>query len=323
MLTDRDAVISAVAYSDIFDYPLTEEEVKVWLILRKGYIPFTKVRGLEQVQQYGQNYHILPKRSHLIPLRKRRYMWSEEKWRIALRASRWVSLIPTVMLIGITGALAMHNTRKNDDIDLFFIVSPGTLWMSRLLVTGIVECMGVRRRPTDVTAPNKVCLNMFMTADALSVDKKERDLFTAHEVLQMQPLYIPGDVYQRFLFANRWVKKFLPNAWHKKTQSSKISAQGGSASGRKAQNHNVKVKSFAVLWFSDVVLRFEFCVLRLFETPSKLLQLWYMRQRRTTEVVSDQILRFHPRDARIWIKQKFRKRLDRYNVPLDKIFYSS
>lgn len=304
MLTDRDAVISAVAYSDIFDYPLTEEEVKVWLILRKGYIPFTKVRGLEQVQQYGQNYHILPKRSHLIPLRKRRYMWSEEKWRIALHASRWVSLIPTVMLIGITGALAMHNTRKNDDIDLFFIVSPGTLWTSRLLVTGIVECMGVRRRPTDVTAPNKVCLNMFMTADALSVDKKERDLFTAHEVLQMQPLYIPGDVYQRFLFANRWVKKFLPNAWEEIYQSSKFNPLAG---GQSSKSHIL----FLIAYFLSLGL----------EPLARIVQLWYMNKRRTTEVVSDQILRFHPRDARIWIKQKFRKRLDRYNVPLDKIFY--
>ena len=58
------------------------------------------------------------------------------------------------------------------------------------------------------------------------------------------------------------------------------------------------------------------------ERIAKLLQLWYMRKRRTTEVVSDKVLRFHPRDARVWVKQELQHRLDRFNIPLDKIFYA-
>jgi len=52
----------------------------------------------------------------------------------------------------------------------------------------------------------------------------------------------------------------------------------------------------------------------------KTVQLWYMKKHRTNEVISDTMLRFHPKDARIWIKREFAKRLARYNVPIDKFF---
>lgn len=51
-------------------------------------------------------------------------------------------------------------------------------------------------------------------------------------------------------------------------------------------------------------------------------QLWYMKRHRTSEVITDTVLRFHPKDARIWIKRRFAARLKGYNTPLDKIFYA-
>jgi len=54
----------------------------------------------------------------------------------------------------------------------------------------------------------------------------------------------------------------------------------------------------------------------------KVVQLWYMKKHRTSEVISDSILRFHPNDARVWIKRKLAARLKKYNIPLDKVFYA-
>jgi hypothetical protein len=48
----------------------------------------------------------------------------------------------------------------------------------------------------------------------LSTDQlrlSERNLFTAHEVVQMVPLQ-PGSWYGAFLQANGWVRDFLPNS---------------------------------------------------------------------------------------------------------------
>jgi hypothetical protein len=58
------------------------------------------------------------------------------------------------------------------------------------------------------------------------------------------------------------------------------------------------------------------------EPFAKFIQLWYMRGHRTNEVISDTTLRFHPKDARAWVKRKLEVRLRTYHVPLDKIFYA-
>ena len=61
-------------------------------------------------------------------------------------------------------------------------------------------------------------------------------------------------------------------------------------------------------------------LLRLVEFPAKAVQLWYMHSHRTHEVLSDSSLRFHPKDARVWIKRKLGARLAKYLIPLDKVF---
>ncbi len=314
MLSVKDAVLSSVLYADIFDYALTTSEIKTWLVFHKkrhfsrAFFDHVVVKSRDHIQ-----YLVLPKRHRLIHIRKKRFMYSQDKWKRAVCVARFLRMIPTVLLVGVTGALAMNNAKRDDDIDIYIVVSPQTLWVSRFFVTLLVELLGIRRRPNDLSPVNKVCLNMYVTSTALSIPAKERDLFTAHEVLQMVPLWDKSGMYKKFLLANNWVKKFLPNAWEEKSQSSKL----------KAQNYNVKLKFFFIVkWFSVIVLRFAFCVLRLLEKPSRIAQLWYMKKRRSTEIVTDKVIRFHPRDARNFIKDALGRRLTRYKIPLDKIFYA-
>ncbi len=278
------ATLITVCYSDIFDYPLTSEELTYWLVFYKGK-PSPDL--LEK-----NSYYFLPTRKRIVSIRKKREVWSKKKWQIAKKIAWIYKLVPTILLVGVTGGLTMNNVKSEDDIDLFFIVHPKTLWISRLLATLLTESIGMRRRPGDKRFSDKVCLNMFMTSDRLRLVPKERDLFAAHEVLQMVPLWEKNNVYQKFLRANKWVEKFLPNAWDKNIK-----------------NENLKLKN-------------ENSILQIFEYPAKLGQLWYMRRHRTSEVVTDTVIRFHPRDARVWVKEKLERRLQRQNLPLDKIFFN-
>jgi hypothetical protein len=61
---------------------------------------------------------------------------------------------------------------------------------------------------------------------------------------------------------------------------------------------------------------------RIFDFPAKLIQIFYMQHNITHEVVTDSVLRFHPFDARVWVKRKFAARLKVLKVPLDKVFYA-
>lgn len=299
-LTLRDAIIAAISYADIFDYPLTEEELRVWL-------PFISKRTLLAKLQ-GES---LRSCKRFIAIRKQREEWSREKWIRARRVGKLLKLVPTITLVGVTGGLTRSNARQEDDIDFLIITAPNTLWVSRALSTVLLDFFRLRRRPGDTHFRNLICLNMFMSEDGLSVPASERDLFTAHEVLLMTPLWERDGAYTKFLQANRWAKKFLPNAWHEKAQSLKL----------KSQSYCVKRKAFIVLQLFAVVLRFTLYTLRVLEPFARNVQLSYMKKRRSTEVVGDALIRFHPHDARVWIKMALGRRLARFKIPLDKIFY--
>lgn len=295
-VTRAQALIATIAYADIFQYPLTRKELQTWFLL----YPIRRVTIPKDVA-IKDNFVLLSDDTRLIHSRKKKELWQKTKWAVAQKAVRFLKHIPTIDLIGVTGGLAMDNAEKEDDVDLFFIVRPGTIWISRLLVAILMEIIGLRRRARDTSVVDKICLNMFMDAGTLSLPISERDCFAAHEVLQMVPMWQRGSVYKKFLRDNHWVKYFLPNAWEEKIKM------------HNARMHNEK----------NILAFIAHCAFRLFEFPAKEIQLWYMSRHRTSEVISDSMLRFHPHDARIWVKKKWQKRLKKYGIPIDNVFYAS
>lgn len=206
-------IISTLAYADIFDYPLKKEEIWRFLLsdIRCQILDVDK--GLKELPEVSQknNFYFLKKREHLVLLRKKRERWSKEKLKIVQKVANWLKLIPTIKMVAVTGALAMENSNKNDDIDLLIITSKNRLWLTRFLTVILLELVAKRRHPTDKEVKDKICLNMFLDEGHLEVPKKEQDLFSSHEVCQLKVLWDKNGIYQKFLKANLWSKKFLPN----------------------------------------------------------------------------------------------------------------
>lgn len=287
-ITKKAAAIVTRAYGEIFSYPLTPAEMREWCV----YYPIARVPQAPRVN---------PK---LARLRKKRASWSVKKWRIVARVASRLRFIPTVSLIGVTGGLAMNNADRGDDIDLIIITPPHALWMTRAMVTLMLELLNVRRRRGERLVADRICANMYMVAGSLAIPRHERDLYSAHEVLQMVPVFARGGVYKKFLDANSWVKKFLPNAWKSKYKGASMKYIGKKDP----------------IWFS-LLLHTSYYILRLLEVPSKQAQLLYMQKNRTTEVISATTLRFHPRDARVWVREALARKLRAHHMPLDKIFF--
>lgn len=275
-ISARDSIRIAIAYADIFDFPLTKKEAVLWRVGRSGGIAFS-------LPSYSASK---------LALRKRRAHYSSAKWNVAHKAAHILKKVPGILLVGVTGGVAMENADKQDDIDFLIITATGTMWASRLCATILLTLAGVRRRPDERQVANKICLNMFMQEGDLSLPVSERDLFSAHEVLQMVPLWERNGVYKKFLRANIWVKQFLPNAWREKQKVSPESI---------AKNNTF--------------------LLRMLEFGAKHIQLRYMKRRQTSEVITKNQLRFHPRDVRPWVKKELAYRLRSFGIPLDRIFY--
>jgi hypothetical protein len=228
----KSAVLACLSYFDLFSYPLREEEVFLWLPAKAGRQEVKK--ALEELRKAGKVsvkdgfYFFPPKNS--VELRKKRERYAEGKIKKAQKAARLLGFLPGVLLVGLTGNLAMKAAKKEDDIDFLIITRSGWLWRSRFLAVIFLELLGWRRRPNQKEVRDKICLNLFLEEGHLALKKERHDLYTAHEILQMKPLVDKANAYQRFLQANFWAASFLPQAWGEK----KVKSQ--SASWRIRQN---------------------------------------------------------------------------------------
>jgi hypothetical protein len=122
-------------------------------------------------------------------------------WATARRFGRLFWTVPFVRMVGVTGSLAVNNAARGDDIDFMLVTQPQRLWTARALAIGVV-------RLAHLTGAH-ICPNYLVTTRALAL--RQRNLFTAHELVQLEPLHGHA-AYQQLLGANRWVWDYLPNA---------------------------------------------------------------------------------------------------------------
>jgi len=206
-------ILKTLVYADIFDYPLTFNQLKKFLITsQKKDFKIGDVK-LKEIAEKG-NYFFLRGREKIVKERKRKEKYADRKLKIAQQVVRVLRLIPFIKMVAVTGNLAMRNANQEDDIDFLIITQRKRLWLSRFFAVVLLELLGKRRRPEEKEVKDKICLNMFLDEDHLEMSEKQQNLFSAHEILQLKSLYEKDKFYDKFLDQNRWVKKFLAN-WKK------------------------------------------------------------------------------------------------------------
>lgn len=192
----------ALAYADVFDYPLTVPEVYRYLTFTRGTIEEV-ARALSDETLFSQigEYFTLRGREEIVETRERRAQVAARLWGKAIRYGKIIASLPFVKMVAITGSLAMNNTEEGKDIDYMIVTAPNHLWTCRslsLLVARIAQMEGVR-----------LCPNYLVTTNALEL--RERSLYVAHELAQMIPLS-GMKIYDEIRQRNAWIDNYLPNA---------------------------------------------------------------------------------------------------------------
>ncbi len=286
------AILKTLAYADIFDYPLKAYEIHKWIISKRASLQEVQ-KGLSKLTNEGRigkykDYYFLPKRGKQVLRRIKNAKLSRSLMFRARFLTQILKIIPWIKLVGVSGGLAMENAGKKDDIDLFLITSRNRLWLSRLFATLVLTLLTVRRSRKTKSVSGKFCLNIFLTEDDLKQQRK--DLYTAHEILQMKPLWQRDGIYKNFLEKNDWAFKHLPN-WV---------GVPGSALGR--ERHALKGKTGrkgnSPNAFADML-----------EILAKKMQLWYMKAPEGMERIWDGALYFHPQDYNPKILKEYKNRL--------------
>lgn len=198
--------ISSLFYHNLFDYPLTMGELIKWATGPKAKVEIQELL----INQTSGLYHLTKNPS--APLKRlMRKRISARKFEMAGESAKILSLIPTIKMVGITGALAMENASEEADIDLMVVTRKGTLWTTRLMTYLALKIMNYGlRKPGDKNQKDKLCLNIWLDEGDLVFRK--RNIYTAHEIAQIRPLINRDHTYEKFIVKNRWIKDYWPNA---------------------------------------------------------------------------------------------------------------
>lgn len=299
-------ILATLAYSDIFDYPLTAKEISRWLVgstnwdnKDKSKLADVSLSNIEtelklllqakKVESYRVTktiFYFLPGRQSIINIRKICLHYSKDKWQIAQKAALVLRRLGWIKMVGVTGALAMDNCQEGDDVDLLIITSKGRLWLTRPLAILALRLSGLKvRRYGDTNVKNKLCPNMFIEEGDFLI--KQHNLYTAHEVAQTKPIVNKNGSFGLFIKTNSWVSNYLPN--------SRLS-YGEKKPSRRRCLVNILTSLLTLL------NRFAYR-----------LQCRYMNLKRTNETITLSQVYFHPEMLSDKIKNSFLTRLTTIN----------
>ena len=138
---------------------------------------------------------------------------------------------------------------------------------------------------------------MYLDENNLAIAETEHDIYLAHEILQMKPVIVKGDIYRKFIQANIWIKKYLPHAINYRVIVNTIKKRPSFFSRLKI----LIINNIRVMFFP-------------FETIIRVMQIRRMSKRKTIEIVRDGMIKFHPHDAHNRVISGYRQNLRRMKI---------
>lgn len=207
-------ILRTLAYADVFDHPLTPDEIHRYLVQERatGSAVSTALRVMvpDRVGE-ADGHFFLRGRHDLVERRRRRAEAAGRLWPVARRYADRIASLPFVRGVGLTGSLARDcadeapagggGASGTTDVDYLVVTEPGRVWVCRAFI-GLLS-RRARRRGVEL------CANYVLSEDALAL--RDRTIYTAHELVQLVPL-AGTRAFRRLRAENGWVADFLPNA---------------------------------------------------------------------------------------------------------------
>jgi predicted nucleotidyltransferase len=252
-----------IFYSDTFNFPLTYEEL--WNFLPPSDIKKTELQSLILTNKKlftKHGYICLKGKEKSIEVReKQEHIVNREKIR-ARRFAELLGIVPWVVCICLSGSLAAGHYKEEDDIDLFVVTKPNTVWLTRICLLGMLALLGKRRKKGQIHAPGSICLNMFVDTQGLRLEHLGKDIYIAREIAQLKPLVNKYNTFEQLLSQNQWIREFFP--------------------------HAIPVLDVSIM--APLVSPYS----RFFNGLAKIVQLPRIQKTRTTELIEEHLLAFHP-----------------------------
>ena len=199
-------VIRTLLYYDIWDYPLTLNELYAFLPVRmEPLAAFASALGKlvrDGAVMQDRGYYFVPgARTGCVDNRIRGERRARGMWRMARIAAHLIKRFPFVRGVFVSGDLSKNVTHKGSDVDFLILTEPGRLWIARTLLVLFKKSFLLNRK-------KYFCVNSFAATDNLRV--AQRNIYQATEIAQLKPLY-NTPLFESYIRANGWIREYFPN----------------------------------------------------------------------------------------------------------------
>ncbi len=210
------SILITLAYFDIFNFPLTREELfrYLWMPPRMGFGEFVGVLDSINSQKFQtkEGSYFLSGRQDVVETRKHAAVITKQKLIKAGRAVKLIRSIPFLKAVFVCNSVGAGMAREESDIDLFIVAEKNRIWIVRLFTNLILRLFGMRTYGSHQA--DRMCLSFYVDNDHLDLAPwrvSDDDAHFAYWLHMMVPVYDPEKYYEKFLKANKWVERFLPN----------------------------------------------------------------------------------------------------------------
>ena len=198
-------ILATLAYFDVFNYPLTRDEICLFLPVKCDTILFDVAMSClvsgRLIYRFDK-FYTLKNDPYLIERRNSGNEKAFEMIKTARKIGNLLIKFPYVRGIAISGSLSKNFADEDSDIDFFLITAPNRLWIARTLMHFLKKLTFL------VNREHFFCMNYYVDEQQLEIP--EKNIYTATEVVTLIP--IQGDTtFADFFTANAWTRNYLPN----------------------------------------------------------------------------------------------------------------
>jgi hypothetical protein len=198
-------ILATLAYFDLFDYPITQSEIFIYLRNTCAHEDFVdalhKLTSENHVIRFDEFYSLQDDYS-LVARRRNGNLKAKKMFETAEKVANLLSYFPFVRGIAVSGSLSKNFADENSDIDFFIITASNRLWLARTFMHCLKKVSFLFKKQ------DWFCMNYYVDEDMLQI--KEKNIYTAIEVATLMPLR-GIEAFQSFYDSNSWCKDFLPN----------------------------------------------------------------------------------------------------------------
>jgi hypothetical protein len=201
------SIVKTIVFFDMFDYPLTAVEVFKWLdgtasSLKQIDLLLSSSEYIKERVTSSNGFYFLSGRDEIVSTRLDRFLTGHNKFKIINRGIRLIKSLPFVRFIGLANSIGSNNIRQGSDIDLLVVTKSGRLYLTRFLVTAILNLFRLRRH--DGRIIDRLCLSFYITDDNLNLSKIKSatsDHYLSYWLANLTPVY-DRHCYSKILSSN-------------------------------------------------------------------------------------------------------------------------